>query len=314
MVSSLKPGKIDPGIEIPLLWSYELRTIFYFTYFISIIALFISIVIFLGRRNVKPDENKSDEIVLRLTNKHLSIFSILSLLLFFPLMLVGVIIPIPPVSYGSSLAWWLFGLGVFGFLLLYFVIIRKNDKPIPILNFIKNEFDRFQILTAISAFILISSLVITIENLLNINVKIIVPLFNDLFPLIRLGLFFIFLPFYLIFNFVDVLITTKYNSAFRIKNQNMNTFVPSISIIFIKILPFLIIIIVQVVPMFLLNIRIFSGMIGFFMEFLYVIIPLLVIGSIIALVIYKFTEKTGYSIIINTLIFSWISAGLFPIL
>ncbi|MHA2103697.1 MAG: alpha/beta hydrolase [Candidatus Hodarchaeales archaeon] len=314
MVSSLKTGNLDNSIKNPLLWSYQLRTIFYFTYFTSIILLFIAIVIFLDKRKSKSIEKKSNETTSSLSYKHLMIFSILSLILFFPLMLIGVIIPIPPVSYGSSLAWWLFGLGIFGFFILYFKIIRKSNEPISSINFIKNEFDRYQILTAISTFTLISSFVIVTENLLNINAKIIVPLFNDLFPLFRLGLFFIFLPFYLIFNFVDVLITTKYNIAFRNENQNRSAFVSSIFILFIKILPFIIIVLLQVVPMFLLNIRVFPGMIGFFMEFLFVIIPLLVIGSIIAIIIYKFTEKTGYSIILNTFIFSWISASLFPIL
>jgi hypothetical protein len=229
-------------------------------------------------------------------------------------MLIGVIIPIPPVFFGSSLSWWLFGLGIFGFFLLYFTIVRKNKKSVSIINFIKNEFDLYQISSVIGIFILISSLVILLENLLYINVKILVPLFNDLFPLIRLVLFFIFLPFYLVFNFVDVLITTKYNIPSRTGNQNTSTIVSSIVIIFAKILPFIIVILIQVVPMFLLNIKVFPGMIGFFMEFLYLIIPLLVMGSIIAMIIYKFTEKTGYSIILNTLIFSWISAGLFPIL
>jgi hypothetical protein len=316
MISSLKSDDNSNDFSSPLIWSYQIRTAIYIVYLFSILALFIHVIVFFDRK-YRSLENSTQERIensFEVTKIHLFIFSTLSLILFFPLMLVGAIIPIPPVLFGSSLAWWLFGLGILGMLLYYFFVVRRTSNSKSIITIIRDEFDWFQILVVFCTFTIIASVIVFIEVLTNINVKLIIPLFNDLFPLIRIGLFFIFIPFYLVFNFVDTLMITKFNEEFKDINNTSNLFISTSKMILIKNLPFLLIILLQVIPMLMFNIRVFPAIIGFFMEFLYVIIPLLVVASIISIITYRYTKKTSYSILLNTLLFSWISAGLFPLL
>jgi small-conductance mechanosensitive channel len=47
------------------------------------------------------------------------IWGVLSTILFFPMVLIGFGIPFPPLLFGSSIAWWLFGVAFSGLLLIF---------------------------------------------------------------------------------------------------------------------------------------------------------------------------------------------------
>lgn len=71
------------------------------------------------------------------------------------------------------------------------------------------------------------------------------------------------------------------------------------------------IIIIQYGGFYRLNSILVAGFIGFILEFLVAIVPMLLISVIITHYNQR-NNQLGTSIILNALIFSWIAAGLFP--
>jgi hypothetical protein len=80
----------------------------------------------------------------------------------------------------------------------------------------------------------------------------------------------------------------------------------------VKLLPFGTIVLLQYGSMYLLDVRLLPGIFGFFVEFLWAIVPLFVITTATSWWFNRVTGKIGMGIIFNSLVISWVSASLFP--
>ena len=80
----------------------------------------------------------------------------------------------------------------------------------------------------------------------------------------------------------------------------------------VKVSPYLALILLQYLPMFLTGVATLPGFIGFFVEFLWIIIPLIAFAIFVSWYLYRYTGRIWVGAILNTLFFAWISAGLFP--
>jgi hypothetical protein len=139
------------------------------------------------------------------------------------------------------------------------------------------------------------------------KLRFIVPIFP---PLIanRAQILPLFIPFYLIYFAVESLYLYVYRErqmAGSVAGNLMRT-------ILLKLTPYLAILTVQYLPMYVANYRLLPSSIGFFIEFIWAILPLLLISTFTSWWLYRYTGRIWAGIVLNTLLFAWASAGLFP--
>ena len=82
--------------------------------------------------------------------------------------------------------------------------------------------------------------------------------------------------------------------------------------LFLKLAPYLALLTIQYLPMFAANYRLIPGYLGFFIEFIWAIVPLLAISTFSSWWLYRHTGRIWAGVVLNTLLFAWASAGLFP--
>ncbi|MFX0015088.1 MAG: alpha/beta hydrolase [Promethearchaeota archaeon] len=244
--------------------------------------------------------------------KILLLWSCLGAVLFLPMMMIGFFIPFPPLLFGTSLVWWLFIWGVLGLILIRY-FLPKLTKIVPnIKEKVKISLNRREILIVTFLIVIIYFTSISIKTVFRINFQILTPLFGDLLPISRLFIFFIFVPF-LIFNFyADGLFFYEYfhnREGEDIKSSILTFF----KIVGVKIAPFIFILIILYAPLFLFNQKIVPGFLGLILEFLWGIIPVILIPSIFTEWFYRLTRSTGSGALFNTLIIAWIIADTFTL-
>jgi hypothetical protein len=82
--------------------------------------------------------------------------------------------------------------------------------------------------------------------------------------------------------------------------------------VLLKLAPYLALLAVQYLPMFLADYKLISGQLGFFIEFIWAIVPLLMISTFVSWWYYRHTGRIWAGVVMNTLLFAWVCAGLFP--
>ena len=239
------------------------------------------------------------------------IWGALSTMLFFPMFFLGFTVPFPPVLFGSSIAWWLLVVAITGLLLLLFVLPKFSNVKLKISLIIEESFTRRGVTAPVALFLLLYLIVYLMELLLDVNLWIFVPVFRVLHPTTRIPVFFIFIPFFLVFFFVEgmyfyTLRRTSEKTGFLSQAFAMS------KIIGIKIAPYLAIMCIQYIPMFTLEVKILPSSLGFLIEFLPLLTVQFTISTICSWWFHRMTSSIGTGAIFNTLLFAWISAGAFP--
>jgi dienelactone hydrolase len=214
-----------------------------------------------------------------------SINGFFGVITFLPAMLLGNLILFPPQVFGSSIAWWLGVWGLLNYLLVRYR--RKENRP----NLPSGE-----IFLALAIFFASYLFSFFIEYLFGFSFRVIVPIFRSL-TVRRSVTFFAYLPF---------MLSHFYSEAYLLKSQAGN-----LRFIVSKVGFFTVVVLLQYFGFFLFNTILVSGFIGFILEFLVGLIPLLLISSGITYWCAR-NQRLALSIVLNALLFSWISAGLFP--
>jgi hypothetical protein len=83
--------------------------------------------------------------------------------------------------------------------------------------------------------------------------------------------------------------------------------------IFIKCIPYLLVLFVQFAASYAIGRPFLSGQLGFMLVFLWMIIPTMAIATSLAAWSYRLTDHIYVSVILNALLFSWIMASILPI-
>ena len=224
----------------------------------------------------------------------LTIYAGGGLLLFFPSVLVGSIIPFPPLIFGSGMALWLALWGLGG--LAYLYLTRKNRE---ILGNLRELLDIDGLISGSTIFLVMYLISFGIEILTGINLKIVVPLFRAFSPIQRFIVFPSLIPFFYLHFASEQLFFEK-------MSQNLKDFILA------KTGGLVSIIIIQYGAL-VLGSRILPTFAGFLVEFLLAITPLLILTCIYSwwFGLKKGSPTTG--ITLNALIISWAAAGLFPL-
>lgn len=232
-------------------------------------------------------------------------WSCLGLALFVPMMSVGALIPLPPLIFGSSMAWWLLASAIFGLLVLW-LLERRRGSSMNLLDIVRESCGSREAVLAVSIFLFMYLVVWLGEAMFGMNLTVIVPIFRGFASLRRLAAFPTFIPFYLPYFLAEGL----YLHRFRIgSNTSVRDFAEALGL---KVGPYLVLLLLQYGGMYLLGFRLLSGFVAFFVEFLWAVVPLLVISIVVSWQLYRLTSRIGTAMVLNTLLFSWVSASLFP--
>ena len=230
----------------------------------------------------------------------------LGIVSFLPFMGLGAMIPFPPQLFGSSMAWWLLSMGVAGALLLRIVASRSLQFDLKMRELVHLSFNKTDVLIASGLVTLLYLIGVSVEELTSLNLRIYVPILNALKPVSRAVVFPSYIPFFLVFFFVEGLYlhvlrkggSEEYSDLFRVLT--------------IKLIPYLAVLGIQYVPMYTLNLRLFPGLLGFFLEFIWAIVPLFAISTACSWWLHRVTGRSGAGAIFNSLLIAWVSASLFP--
>lgn len=247
--------------------------------------------------------------------KLMGIWGLLGIILFVPTFVFRFLIPVPPFSVlGSSLASWLSGVGVSGLVLILFLLPRISTVELDLKSVISKSFDLYQTMAAAVLFILLYILVYTTQTLSLIDVRIfVIPIFNDLIPAARILAFFLLMPFFLVYFFAEGLYLHELHSSPSRGQQFRQEILAMSKAIGLKIAPYVLVICVQYVPMFLLDLRPFPGFTGFIVEFFWGFVPTFIITTACSWWLYRCTSKVGPGAIFNALLFAWSAAAIFPL-
>lgn len=231
----------------------------------------------------------------------------LGLTLFLPAMFAGAIVAFPPLVFGSSMAWWLSMTGAFGLLVLKIMADRQPNGNVNIKEVLRGSFKAGDLVLSAVVFVILYSLTWFCEALFTEKLKMIVPIFGSL-SLDRLQVLPLFIPFYLVYFTADGLYLHVYRDRQAAGSMAGNL----MRVSGLKIAPYLGLLLVQYIPMFASNFRLIPGFIGFFVEFLWAILPLFLVSIFSSWWLYRLTGRIGFGAMFNSLLFAWVSAGLFP--
>jgi len=225
-------------------------------------------------------------------------------ILFIPSMLVGFFVNYPPLIFGSSQAWWFLITGVTGFILLWLLARRVNAG---LIREISDSFSLRDVALSLGLFAAAYLTVLILDYTLEVRFKLIVPVFNPLIAS-RIAVFPSFIPFYLIYFLSESL----WLHVYRMRQHSGSPVLNFLRTLSIKVLPYIALILIQYVPMFIWSITPLQGFIGFFIEFLWGIVPLFAVSTFISWWLYRYTGRIWTGALLNALFFAWLSAGLFP--
>lgn len=241
----------------------------------------------------------------------LAIWGTMGLLLLLPLFFIGSLIPYPPLIFGNSLAWWLMITAVTGLLLILFILPKYSSTKIDLKSELSHSFVLPEIMMGVGIFLLLYFITHLTENILLLDLRIaVIPVFKAINTSKRALAFFAFIPFYLIYFFVEGLYLHRLRKPPTTPNSKIKDLIKTL---LIKTTPYLVLIAINYIPMFLFHIQVFPSLIGFIIEFMLGIIPLFLISTTYSWWFYHKTYHLSLSTTLNAFLFAWISAAIFPV-
>jgi hypothetical protein len=205
------------------------------------------------------------------------------------------------------MAWWLLATGIIGLMILALIAWRKPRGSISIHGYLQESFRARDTLLSAIIFCFLYALAYASSTLFGEKLRLLVPI---LVPLVasRATVFPLFIPFYLVYFTVEGL----YLHVYRDRQMAGSGAGNMARTLLLKLSPYLALLTIQYLPMFVADYRLISGSLGFYIEFIWAIVPLLAISTFASWWLYRHTGRIWAGVLLNTLIFAWVSAGLFP--
>jgi len=243
--------------------------------------------------------------------KVLIVWGTLSLVLFFPMTLVGLSINIPPVIFGASIAWWTLATATIG-LLVVALWSRFSNSELKVKAALTQAFDVQGVVAAALIFISLYLIATLVSTYMEIDIGIIVPFFRALVPTTRTPVFFMFIPFFFVYFTVEGIYLHELRQPSWRKSALLTGVVNLAKTVGVKVAPYLAILLLQYVPFVLFGFQLFPAFLGFLIEFLWLLIPIFIISTACSWWLYHSTTRIGLGAVFNALVFAWIAASLFP--
>ena len=244
--------------------------------------------------------------------KVLIIWGSLSLVLFFPMTLVGLTINIPPVIFGASIAWWTLATAIVGFFAVA-LWSRFSNSALGVKAAMVQAFDIQGLAAAVLIFASLYLLAALVSTFMVIDLGIIVPFFRALMPTARIPVFFMFIPFFLVYFTVEGLYLHELRQPSWRKSVLLSSVLDLARTVGVKVSPYLAVLLLQYAPFVLFGFQLFPSFAGFLIEFLWLLTPIFVVSTACSWWFFRSTSRIGPGAAFNALIFAWIAASLFPL-
>ncbi len=244
------------------------------------------------------------------------IWGVLHLALFVPpILLFGMGSVLIPLSLGTTAIVWVLSLAIVGVIFIYYNG-KKNHPDKSFKEIIKGIGRNFiywrGLILAVDLFLLLVIIDLIVEMIPGISMKLIVPLFSN-FNWLRMLMFLILVPFVFAYFTVDGFVVTSIYSSKKKKEDTKNKLLASIKVIGMKLLPFVLVLLIQYIPLIIFDFKILTGFIGFSMQFIIMLLPLFLIFTVISIWFFEKTSSVETGALLNALLFAWTLATLLPI-
>ncbi|TFH18441.1 alpha/beta fold hydrolase [Candidatus Bathyarchaeota archaeon] len=258
------------------------------TYLIREALIGVALILFIAAMVLAPTLNTSTVPQTLFNGRRGAIYGIIGFITFLPAMQLGNLFPFPPQIFGSSIAWWLLVWGA-----VMYLIQRIWGKETDLFPRISGHDIGLGFAVFLSSYLFCMML----EAVFGFGFRLLVPIMRVLTTR-RLQTFIMYIPFMLIHFYSE-------SNWFREQTGNIRGLLLSKTGIFAAVL------LLQYGGFYLLNTVFVGGFIGFILEFMMAIVPMLLISGLITTWSQQ-NNRIAVSVILNALIFSWIAAGLFP--
>ena len=244
------------------------------------------------------------------------IWGLLHLVLFVPpILLFGMGSVIIPLSLGTTAIFWVLTLAITGGIIIFF-ISKKREPERSSKNIIKGlgmNFTNWRgLILSIDIFLILVILILIIEIMPGINLKMFVPLFSN-FSWLRGLMFLLLVPFMFLYFSIDGMMTIgMYQSSVKEETKKHKT-LATLEVIGIKLLPFILVLLIQYIPLIFFDFMILSGFLGFSMQFIIMIVPLFLVYTLVSVLFYEKTRTVETGALLNALLFAWTLSILLPI-
>jgi pimeloyl-ACP methyl ester carboxylesterase len=244
--------------------------------------------------------------------KVFGILGVLGLLLFFPMFFVGFVILFPPLIFGASIAWWMLSVGLIGLLVLVWFLPRFSEVKIGFKAVLVETFSGNHVFIATVLLLLMFAVVNLLQGVINVNLRIVSPLFRSLTSVRRILAFFEFLPFFLVYFLVEGLYFYELRGWAWQKQGFVSGLLDCGKVVLGKVVPFVAVICMQYVPIVLFNLWVLPSFVGFLVEFLWLIAPIFIITTICYWWFYRNTKSVWLGALFNALMMAWVASTTFP--
>lgn len=210
----------------------------------------------------------------------------------------------------ASIAWWMLAVGLIGLLPAAKNLPRLFETKIRLREALAGAFGRKELSIAIVAFLVLFAVANLLEAMLNINLRIVSPIFRGFSSGRRIFAFLTFVPFFLAYFVAEGLYLHEFNYC---QIQGSLTDLRDYGkAVFSRIIPFVAVICLQYMPKVLFNIWIMPSFVGFLVECLWLIVPVFIITTTCSWWLYRNTKKVGTGAVFNALMMAWVASIVFP--
>ncbi|MFX0063049.1 MAG: dienelactone hydrolase family protein [Candidatus Hermodarchaeota archaeon] len=249
------------------------------------------------------------------------LYGIIALITFLPALIIGPFIPFSPQWLSWSLALWLLGNGLIAAVVLFLFhryLQSRGEKidwsdwgiAIEDKTFLKSF--GTSALLALVVIVWLYCWTLPVDWILALDFRAFFPLFNDL-TIVRL----LIVPIYLIFTIPFFVIEGMWLMGL-LRSPTKETWIKTqlswtMYAVFIKCLPYLFILCIQIVMSAIIGTAFIQGTIGFYLLFLWMFVIMYVVSTVIMAWSYRLTSRVYVGAVLNGLIFSWIMAAILPL-
>ncbi len=248
-----------------------------------------------------------------------ALYGIIGVGTFLPFLLIGLFINFPQ-SIGAPIGVWLLGSGLIAAGVLILIKQRSGNKSLSwsdwgVFGSDAKGFLKVFGLSALLALVLVLCLylvMLPVDVLLALDFRAFLPLFNDLTPIraLIMPLYLIFgIPFFVVEGtwLIGLLRTPPKKTWLRTQ------VVWTVKAAFIKVIPYVLVLLIQFSLTLATGTPFFAGQIGFLLLFLWMFIPMLAVAACITTWSYRLSNRVYIGAVFNALIFSWILASILPL-
>jgi hypothetical protein len=251
-----------------------------------------------------------------------AIYGAIGVGLFFPLLAVGTILDFLfdfPQYRGISVSTWIVGCALVAALVLLLIVRRYTEKGISWRklwsitdqgSFIPVFVKTFLLGLIVTLWLYAWTLLVDVG--LALDFRSFLPGLNDLTPIRT-----IFVPLYFVFFFIYFLIDGMWIAGVMRRNPRdtwtRTQLMWSLDAMFIKCIPYLLILLIQMGVGFLTGYPIAQDLIGYSLLFFFAFTPWFAVAAVIGIFCYQLTDRYYLGAILNAMMFSWILATILSI-